>query len=214
MKHSLLADMNHCKRLVGSLTTMVRQPSFSRCLLFSVFTGADLTALMSKFQHGLKVQESVSAAVDNLTVFVNTGKPLCSNEVFRAYYRVQHAFPPPGQWTVSDPNVSVVFSPDICSFPDDITSKDFLKKCFQRKRIRSVLIMGDYQGTHYGWGLWNIFNQTFDACELLKQETIKWKHDVDIRYFSDGNFFSRITNDKGRTLVQGLPFFQNAMPGQ
>ncbi len=181
--------------MIRSVATMAagrQRCTSSRCFLISLFAGAALTALRTRptITHFGPIKESVTAAVDHFSL----GRPLCTNGIFRAYYRTRHGFPPPGQWTVRDPIVSAVYpvlSPDICSFPLEFTGGDFVKQCFQRKRLRSILIMGDSQGAHYSWGLRDILNQTFDDCEVMKFENrtdgVKKSDNVDKRYFSDGN---------------------------
>ena len=140
-------------------------------------------------RHAARMNEYFADPPAHMNFVANTEKPVCSNDIFRSYYLSNHNFPPPGKWTVRDPNVSAVhplLSPDICSFSQDI-GKAFLQSCFQRKRVRYILMMGDSQGVRYSWGVWSILNKTMRSCELLKRENITQKKVADPRYFSRGD---------------------------
>lgn len=117
-------------------------------------------------------------------------KPVCTNSLFREYYRRENTFPPPRDPGIAQPARRAAFpvlTPSICSFPQRIIERSFLRTCLKTKQTRSVLLLGDSQGVRYSWGLLTMLQRVFHRCDYLKREVTSQQTPVDRDYFADGN---------------------------
>ncbi len=161
-----------------------------------LFNSSKWTIFKSSFKSGYEYSNVMKV----------TETPLCSNALFRRYYRNHHAFPPPGDWVIRDDNVSEIFpvlKPEICSFSWNGLPPTVLRKCFKQHGIRSMLMLGDSQGVRYSWGMMAILNRTFPECKIIKIEDTGGKKAADFRYFSDGDrkLLSRMKPDERNCVM-------------
>ena len=122
-------------------------------------------------------------------VMVNTGirpeKDLCTLSLIRKHSLDTGHFLEKGNWTMTHNNTDGSYSPDMCVIPQ-ILDAPGMKTCFQEKRVRRILILGDSNGLRMYKGLLEHLLKAGVVCSQVKKEITHGGKIPDINYFASG----------------------------
>ena len=105
---------------------------------------------------------------------INSSSPLCTRSLFKKYYRTNSAFMAEGYWdilTFRNRIKSATFLPPFCSFTRPDLDLNYIRKCFLRRKIKKIVMLGDSIGKMTFTGVMAVLASSgIRQCEVMKAE--------------------------------------------
>ncbi|KAK2166061.1 hypothetical protein LSH36_43g08035 [Paralvinella palmiformis] len=114
---------------------------------------------------------------------------LCTHGVFRKYYEEVGYLPSDGQWLGrNDGSVEWKYQSNVCCFQYDQPESAFMRQCFTRAEIGSIVTIGDSNAQRYWLALWRSVRAFSKDCRILGSERIiNNGTQPDLAYYTKGS---------------------------
>lgn len=128
-------------------------------------------------------------------------KPLCSEEVFKKYFKKNHKLPTNAYLVRSNVLNQPYFLLDMCDFNFRNTT---VASCLQKQKVKQLTIVGDAHARQYAMALMRVFANSSFECDMIRKEKIVYIDDKNKTTYPDASYYANRAYATWSSEVLGL----------